>query len=104
MKIDSFEDGHVCRQLARLERKMSEDIALILHVLQPQSSPSSPPPPPPRNADMEGPLTPLDYLSMTHEGFPPPPCLQQVNKKRIYFMCVQSVIDLEQVLIRFNSC
>ena len=58
---------------------MGQDIALILHVLQHQGSPSSPPPPPPRMAELEGVPAPPDYLSLSPGTFPPPPSLQQVS-------------------------
>ncbi|KAK7109365.1 hypothetical protein V1264_013415 [Littorina saxatilis] len=67
----------LARQIARLERKMGQDIALILHVLQHQGSPSSPPPPPPRMTELEGFPAPPDYLSLSPGTFPPPPGTHQ---------------------------
>ena len=59
---------------------MGQDVALILHVLQHQGSPSSPPPPPPRVAELEGFPSPPDYLVMSPGTFPPPPSLPQVRR------------------------
>ncbi|XP_025096460.1 potassium voltage-gated channel subfamily H member 6-like isoform X3 [Pomacea canaliculata] len=67
----------LARQLTQLERKMSQDIALILHVLQHQGTPMSPPPPPPRMPDIEGFPAPPDYLSLSPESFPSPPGMHQ---------------------------
>lgn len=58
---------------------MSQDIALILHVLQHQGTPMSPPPPPPRMPDIEGFPAPPDYLSLSPESFPSPPGMHQVR-------------------------